>query len=212
MVVTDRLSNNDILLRVDRYRPSIRQDCFCITFGSNMDSPRQSSRGLDKKLAQRKHFPSINISLSYSKYSAVLDEHYEKRRPGLSQLRDKMKQLLSDSENLKQLVQLVGKAALDDHEKIILDVASLVEENFLQQNGYSNYDQFCPLWKTEYMLKAFMRFHDESQAIISQGHSWAKVKALTADIWSALRNMKFEIPDDEDIVSVKVRSWPKYGY
>ena len=168
--------------------------------------------GLDKKLAQRKHFPSINISLSYSKYSAVLDEHYEKHRPGLPQLRDKMKQLLSDSENLKQLVQLVGKAALDDHEKITLDVASLVEENFLQQNGYSDYDQFCPLWKTEYMLKAFMRFHDESQVIISQGHSWAKVKALTADIWNALRNMKFEIPDDEEIVSVKVRSWPKYGY
>jgi vacuolar-type H+-ATPase catalytic subunit A/Vma1 len=168
--------------------------------------------GLDKKLAQRKHFPSVNISLSYSKYPAVLDEQYEKHCPGFPQLRDKMKQLLSDSENLKQLVQLAGKAALDDHDKITLDVASLVEEDFLQQNGYSDYDQFCPLWKIEYMMKAFMRFHDESQAIISHGYSWAKIKVLTADTWSALRNMKFEIPDDEDIVSIKVRSSPKYDH
>lgn len=165
--------------------------------------------GLDKKLAQRKHFPSVNVSLSYSKYLTVLDEHYEKEHPGFPQLRDKIKQLLYSSDNLKQLIQLVGKAALDDHDKITLDVASLVEEDFLQQNGYSEYDQFCPLWKTEYMMRAFMRFHDESRRAISEGHNWAKIKQLTGGISSALRNMKFEIPDDEDAVSVKVRSCPK---
>ncbi|KAJ5379631.1 ATP synthase alpha subunit vacuolar [Penicillium cosmopolitanum] len=159
--------------------------------------------GLDKKLAQRNHFPSINISLSYSKYSAVLEPHYEKHHPGFPQLRDKMKKLLSSSEALKQLVQLVGKAALNDHDKITLDVASMVEEDFLQQNGYSDYDQFCPLWKTEYMMKAFMRFHDESQWIISQDHNWAKVKEYTATTWTALRNMKFKIPDEEAAVITK---------
>ena len=51
--------------------------------------------GLDKTLAQRKHFPSVNVSLSYSKYPAALDEYYEKYRPGFPQLRTKMKQLLS---------------------------------------------------------------------------------------------------------------------
>jgi len=168
--------------------------------------------GLDKRLAQRKHFPSINISLSYSKYSAVLDEHYEKEYPDFPQLRDEMKQLLSYSDNLKQLVQLVGKAALNDHDKITLDVASLVEEEFLQQNGYTDYDQFCPLWKTDYMMRAFMRFHDESQRLSSEGHRWAKVKELTGDISSTLRSMKFEIPDDKDTASVKVRSRPKCNY
>ncbi|GLB05106.1 H(+)-transporting V1 sector ATPase subunit A [Aspergillus tubingensis] len=122
-----------------------------------------------------------------------------------------MKQLLSNYDDLKQFVQLVGKTALNDHEKIILDVASLVEEDFLQQNAYSSYDQFCPLWKTEYLMKGFMDFYGESQAIISQGYSWAKVKGFSADTWSALRNMKFETPDDEDIVSAKVRGRPKYG-
>ena len=162
--------------------------------------------GLDKKLAQRKHFPSINISLSYSKYSAVLEAYYEKHRPGFPQLRDKMMKLLSNSEALKQLVQLVGKAVLNDHDKITLDVASMVEEYFLQQNGYSDYDQFCPLWKTEYMMKAFMLFYDESQWVISKGHKWVKVQESTTSTSTALRNMKFEIPDDEATVTTKVRN------
>ncbi|KAJ6109020.1 vacuolar ATP synthase catalytic subunit A [Penicillium capsulatum] len=158
---------------------------------------------LDRKLAQRKHFPSIDTSLSYSKYSTALGEYYETNHPDLPQLRDKMKQLLSDAETLEILVQLTGKAALDDHDKFTLDMASLVEEEFLQQNGYSDYDQFCPLWKTEYMMKAFMLFNDKGQAIMSQCHNLAKAKQFIAETWNALRNMKFEIPDDENAVLVK---------
>jgi V-type H+-transporting ATPase subunit A len=59
------------------------------------------------------------------------------------------------------------------------------------------------------MMKAFMRFHDESQRVISEGHNWAKIKQLTGDISSTLRNMKFEMPDDAETVSIKVRSPPK---
>ncbi|KAI9777460.1 MAG: H(+)-transporting V1 sector ATPase subunit A [Geoglossum umbratile] len=152
--------------------------------------------GLDKKLAQRKHFPSINTSVSYSKYTNILDKYYEKAHPDFPRLRDRIRQLLSDSEDLDQVVQLVGKSALSDPDKITLDVASLVKEDFLQQNGYSKYDQFCPVWKTEWMMKAMMGFHDESQKAISQGANWGKVREATSDIQSRLRSMKFEIPDE----------------
>jgi V-type H+-transporting ATPase subunit A len=74
----------------------------------------------------------------------------------------------------------------------------------LQQNGYSDYDQFCPLWKTQYMMKAFMGYHDEAQKAVAQGQSWAKIREATADIQTGLRNMKFEVPDDEKAVSAKV--------
>ncbi len=161
--------------------------------------------GLDKKLAQRKHFPSINTSLSYSKYTAVLDKFYEKEYPEFPRLRDRIKTLLSDSEDLDQVVQLVGKSALSDPDKITLDVAGLIKEDFLQQNGYSDYDQFCPMWKTEYMMKAFMGYHDESQKAIANGQSWAKVREATSDIQNRLRTMKFEVPDDgKDVISKKV--------
>lgn len=161
--------------------------------------------GLDKKLAQRKHFPSINTSASYSKYTNVLDKWYEKSYPDFPRLRDRIKQLLSDSEELDQVVQLVGKSALSDPDKITLDIATLLKEDFLQQNGYSDYDQFCPIWKTEWMMKLMVGFHDEAQKAIAQGQSWAKVKEATQELQSELRSLKFELPTDgEEVVTKKV--------
>ncbi|KAH8908673.1 H+-transporting ATPase, vacuolar, 67K chain [Coniochaeta sp. PMI_546] len=152
--------------------------------------------GLDKKLAQRKHFPSINTSVSYSKYTNVLDKWYEKEYPDFPRLRDRIRQLLSDSEELDQVVQLVGKSALSDPDKITLDMATLIKEDFLQQNGYSDYDAFCPIWKTEWMMKLMMGFHDEAQKAIAQGQSWAKVREATQDLQGQLRSLKFELPSE----------------
>ncbi|EAQ86447.1 hypothetical protein CHGG_07700 [Chaetomium globosum CBS 148.51] len=126
--------------------------------------------GLDKKLAQRKHFPSIN------------------------------------TEELDQVVQLVGKSALSDPDKITLDMATLIKEDFLQQNGYSDYDQFCPIWKTEWMMKLMMGFHDEAQKAIAQGLSWAKVRDATQELQAQLRSLKFEVPSDgQETICKKVR-------
>lgn len=161
--------------------------------------------GLDKKLAQRKHFPSINTSVSYSKYTMILDKWYEKEYPEFPRLRDRIRQLLSDSEELDQVVQLVGKSALSDPDKITLDIATLIKEDFLQQNGYSDYDQFCPIWKTEWMMKLMMGFHDEAQKAIAQGLTWNKVREATQDLQGQLRSLKFELPGDgQEAVSKKV--------
>lgn len=160
--------------------------------------------GLDKKLAQRKHFPSVNTALSYSKYTNVLDRWYEKEYPDFPRLRDRIKQLLSDSEELDQVVQLVGKSALSDPDKITLDLATLIKEDFLQQNGYSDYDQFCPIWKTEWMMKLMMGFHDEAQKAIAQGQTWAKVRDATQELQGQLRSLKFEVPGDgQDVICKK---------
>ncbi|KAF1735708.1 V-type proton ATPase catalytic subunit A [Beauveria bassiana] len=160
--------------------------------------------GLDKKLAQRKHFPSINTSLSYSKYTGILDKFYEKDYPEFPKLRDRIKQLLTDSDELEQVVQLVGKSALSDTDKITLDIAGLIKEDFLQQNGYSDYDQFCPIWKTEWMMKLMVGFHDEAQKVIAQGQSWAKVREATGDLQTQLRQLKFEQPSEgQEAISKK---------
>jgi V-type H+-transporting ATPase subunit A len=65
--------------------------------------------GLDKKLAQRKHFPSINWSLSYSKYMKALESFYEEFDPEFVALRTKCKEILQAEEDLSEIVQLVGK-------------------------------------------------------------------------------------------------------
>lgn len=65
--------------------------------------------GLDKKLAQRKHFPSVNWLISYSKYLRALDDFYEKNHPDFVPLRTKAKEILQEEEDLSEIVQLVGK-------------------------------------------------------------------------------------------------------
>lgn len=152
--------------------------------------------GLDKKLAQRKHFPSINTGLSYSKYTNSLDRFYEEEHPIFPKLRDRLKKLLTDAEELDQVVQLVGKSALSDPDKITLDIALLVKDDFLQQNGYTKYDQFCPLWKTEWMMKNMVKYHDEAQRAVQQGHTWAKVRENVKGLHKKLQDMKFELPDE----------------
>ena len=64
---------------------------------------------MDKKLAQRKHFPSINWLLSYSKYTRTLDEFYDKHYPEFIPLRARVKEILQEEEDLSEIVQLVGK-------------------------------------------------------------------------------------------------------
>ncbi|KAL1475050.1 hypothetical protein MTO96_037571, partial [Rhipicephalus appendiculatus] len=104
--------------------------------------------GLDKKLAQRKHFPSVNWLISYSKYTRALDDYYERNFPEFVQLRTKCQQILQEEEDLSEIVQLVGKASLAETDKITLEVARLLKDDFLQQNSYTPYDRFCPFYKS----------------------------------------------------------------
>ncbi|CCD22378.1 H(+)-transporting V1 sector ATPase subunit A NDAI_0A02200 [Naumovozyma dairenensis CBS 421] len=150
--------------------------------------------GLDKKLAQRKHFPSINTSVSYSKYTNVLSKYYDSNYPEFPVLRDRMKEILSNAEELEQVVQLVGKSALSDSDKITLDVANLIKEDFLQQNGYSTYDAFCPIWKTFDMMRSFVAYNDEAQKAIAAGANWSKLSEATNDVKHAVSSSKFFEP------------------
>lgn len=65
--------------------------------------------GLDKNLARRKHFPSVNWNLSYSKYEKVLEPYYEKLDPEFVELRTRCREILQMEEDLSEIVQLVGK-------------------------------------------------------------------------------------------------------
>lgn len=152
--------------------------------------------GLDKKLAQRKHFPSINTSISYSKYTNSLGKYYETNFPDFPQLRDRIKEILSTAEELEQVVQLVGKSALSDSDKITLDVANLIKEDFLQQNGYSTYDAFCPIWKTYDMMKVFIAYYDEAQKAIGSGAQWSKLAEATSEAKHKVSSAKFFEPSE----------------
>jgi V-type H+-transporting ATPase subunit A len=155
--------------------------------------------GLDKKLAQRKHFPSVNWSLSYSKYLRALDPFYENFDSEFVGLRTKCKEILQTEEDLSEIVQLVGKSALAETDKVTLDIAKLIKDDFLQQNGYSAYDKFCPFYKTVWMLRNMIGFYDQAiHTIETSGGSisWTKIRESMSDILYKLTSMKFEDPAD----------------
>uniref|UniRef100_A0A7S0QUW1 H(+)-transporting two-sector ATPase n=1 Tax=Pyramimonas obovata TaxID=1411642 RepID=A0A7S0QUW1_9CHLO len=124
--------------------------------------------GLDKKLAQRKHFPSVNWSISHSKYINALETFYDTNEPDFVSVRTKARFILQEEENLNEIVQLVGKDALADKEKIILEAARIIKDDFLQQNSFTPYDKFCPFYKSAWMLRNMTHFYDLSTAAVEK--------------------------------------------
>lgn len=165
--------------------------------------------GLDKKLAQRKHFPSINWLISYSKYTRALDDFYDKNFPEFVPLRTKVKEILQEEEDLSEIVQLVGKASLAETDKITLEVAKLLKEDFLQQNSYSSYDRFCPFYKTVGMLKNMIGLYDMSRhAVESTAQSenkitWNVIRDSMGNILYQLSSMKFKDPVKDGEAKIK---------
>ncbi|KAI5638227.1 ATP synthase alpha/beta family, nucleotide-binding domain-containing protein [Phthorimaea operculella] len=165
--------------------------------------------GLDKKLAQRKHFPSINWLISYSKYMRALDDFYDKNYPEFVPLRTKVKEILQEEEDLSEIVQLVGKASLAETDKITLEVAKLLKDDFLQQNSYSAYDRFCPFYKTVGMLRNIIAFYDMSRhAVESTAQSdnkvtWNVIRDAMGPTLYALSSMKFKDPVKEGEAKIK---------
>lgn len=157
--------------------------------------------GLDKKLAQRKHFPSVNWLLSYSKYLKSLDPHYDSQDPEFVPLRTKVKEILQLEDDLTEIVQLVGKDSLGESEKITLEVAKIIRDDFLQQNGFTPYDRMCPFYKTVWMLRNIVAFYNLAQKSVEHSSAdhkvtWAQIRGSMGDILYKLTSMKFQDPHD----------------
>lgn len=127
--------------------------------------------GLDKKLAQRKHFPSLNWLVSYSKYMAALDVFYQdmEGESDFVDCRTLTAQILQKEDDLNEIVQLVGKDSLGESDKITLEVAKLIRDDWLAQNAFEPYDSFCPFYKSSWMLRNFMHFYELSQQAVEKG-------------------------------------------
>ena len=157
--------------------------------------------GLDKKLAQRKHFPSVNWNISYSKYIKQLEKWYENRDEEFISLRDKAREILQNEDELTEIVQLVGKDSLAESDKVTLEVAKILKDDFLQQNGYSDYDRNCPFYKTSWILKNTILFYNLAQHAIEASTeerkiTWAVIHAQMGGLMDRVSRMKFKNPSD----------------
>lgn len=160
--------------------------------------------GLDKKLAQRKHFPSINWNLSYSKYIKSLTNYYNEIDPGYIRDRTLCKEILQEEDELNEIVQLVGRNSLSEKDKLTLDTSKLIKEDFLQQNGYSAYDHYSPFVKTRLMLKNIISYYEFAKKAVQGGILWEKVRSKTNDLFLSLMKMKFNYGEDIEEVLLKI--------
>ncbi len=122
---------------------------------------------LDATLAYRRHFPAINWNGSYSLYIQLLDHWYrENVDSDYPQMRDAIRELLQREASLQEMVQLVGPDALQDHERLIIEVGRILREDFLQQNGFDEIDAYCSVKKAFGMMRMVMTFYQAAETAL----------------------------------------------
>ncbi len=125
---------------------------------------------LDAKLAQRRHFPSINWLSSYSLYTKGLTDWYNDNvSPDWVKLRDNAMDLLQQEAELQEIVQLVGSDALPPDQQLTLEITRMIREIFLQQNAFHPVDTFCPMDRQYKLLDTIQKFADKANAALDSG-------------------------------------------
>lgn len=132
--------------------------------------------GLDASLAYRRHFPAINWLLSYSLYLDRLDDWMgENVARDWKQLRVDTMRVLQEEAELEEIVRLVGVDALSSGDRLILEAAKSIREDYLHQNAFHDVDTYTSLNKQYRMLKLIMAFYYKGKKALEDG---ASIKGL----------------------------------
>merc|ERR1719326_922967 len=114
-------------------------------------------------------------------------------------LQQKMKEIIQKEDDLQEIVQLVGKDSLSEDQKCTLETAKIIREDFLQQNGFTDYDFRCPLAKTIGMMRCIVGFHELAQKAIAESTGeqkvgWNSIYNAMKPLVVEITNMKFQLP------------------
>ena len=125
---------------------------------------------LDAQLAYQRHFPAINWLTSYSLYTDTTEKWFnENVAAEWSSLRQRMMLLLQEESELQEIVQLVGMDALSAPDRIKLEAARSIREDFLHQNSFHDVDTYTPLPKQFTMMKLVLDYYDAAVGGLSKG-------------------------------------------
>ena len=146
--------------------------------------------GLDSNLAYKRHFPAINWLTSYSLYldnvsdwfnSTVAEDWMEDRQ--------KMMSLLQDEAELEEIVQMVGMDALSPTDRLKMEAARSIREDFLHQNSFHEVDTYTPLRKQYLMMKLVLAFYEQSLEALNKGASMKVL--LSMDVREKIGRYKY---------------------
>ena len=150
--------------------------------------------GLDDGLASQRHFPAINWLNSYSLYQDVVD-NYSNANIGKDwkAYRVKAMNILQKEAELEELVRLVGVDSLSPKDRLIMETARLIREDFLYQNAYDIHDTYTSLKKQYLMLEIIIKFYDKAGALLQSNVELSRIISIPS--LSEVVQMRF-IPEE----------------
>jgi V/A-type H+-transporting ATPase subunit A len=139
----------------------------------------QALYALDYDLATRRHFPAISWLMSYSLYVDFVKDYLNERSAGRwRELRDAFLKILQREAELLDVVRLVGPEALPEEDKLVLEVARMIREGFLQQDLFDLNEAYSPLEKGFLIMDAIWRFYEAASSLIKSGVPLFKIREL----------------------------------
>jgi len=126
--------------------------------------------GLDADLAHQRHFPAINWLTSYSLYLDSIGPWFDENvAPDWMSTRQKLMSLLQDEDSLNEIVKMVGMDALSPQDRLKMEAARSIREDFLHQNSFDEIDTYTSLEKQYNMMKLVYAFYDLGVKALEQG-------------------------------------------
>jgi V/A-type H+-transporting ATPase subunit A len=151
---------------------------------------------LDKQLANARHYPAVSWLDSYSEYTDDVGEWWSEKTKGeWADLRSAIISVMQREGRLERVVKLVGADVLPDSQRLILEVAGMFKDAFLQQNAYDEVDAFCVAGKQFRMLKIIVTFYRLAAEAIKKGATLVGIKNLK--VVREIMQMKYTYTNDE---------------
>ena len=135
--------------------------------------------GLDSSLAYKRHFPAINWLTSYSLYADSLSDWFNKNvKTDWYKLRGRLMALLQEEAELEEIVKLVGMDALSAPDRLKLEAARSIREDYLHQNAFDDTDTYTSLNKQYLMMELILAFYDKSAEGLDKGAAIEKIVSM----------------------------------
>lgn len=150
---------------------------------------------LDRELANARHYPAIGWIESYSEYADEVKSWWDKLDPRWAKIRLDALDLLKREQRLEQIVRLIGPDALPDTERLILIVAEMIKNGFLQQNAFDEIDVYSVPEKQLQILQLIMNYYHRALAAIKSGAPLMKVATLP--VREEIIRIKTTVPNDK---------------
>ena len=138
---------------------------------------------LDSSLAYARHFPAINWLTSYSLYVDSLKPWYEETfGPEYMKNRDKAMSILQQESELQEIVRLVGQDALSPEDRLTMETAKMIREDFLQQNAFVDIDSYSEYKRQFMLLHLILQYDVECREALAKGAPMNKLFAIPARV------------------------------